>query len=333
MIDKGKPGTCKGLVSQCPSISRRVEPFWQNNDVASLIAAKLVTQDLERPVRRSITTSEPTYTAADLMKAYEAYDTSNFNEALRVVAPMADADIVDAQILLADMFFHGTGVAKDSSRALIWFSKAANLGSADAQNAVGYLFAKGLGTGKDPKSAVRWFSVAAAAGNPIAKYNLGVAYAGGIGCEKDQQKAAELLSHTTSIGADGKDFVLPDAKLRGRYHAVPRELARTDRMVILPAGWRPDRYFAVTGYDTYADRLMERIRRRIRLDLEAPNAMVASFEISPDGSIRKLSVLRSTTDKAKDDLVITRIESAGPFRPLPVGSAGPVLVQLRVGGR
>jgi hypothetical protein len=83
----------------------------------------------------------------------------------------------------------GIGVTKDLPEAVIWYSKAANAGSADAMVRLGHIYSNGEGLATDKTAAVSWYRKAAAAGNVTAMTNFGYHLQSGIGVTKNLPEA------------------------------------------------------------------------------------------------------------------------------------------------
>jgi TPR repeat protein len=97
--------------------------------------------------------------------AYEAYESGNYTQAIKLFKPLA---------LKGDM---------------------------SAQQNMGYLYASGLGSTQDYAEAVKWYQLAAAQGHPKAQYNLGIAYTNGQGIAQDYIKA-HMWFNLLSINGD-----------------------------------------------------------------------------------------------------------------------------------
>ncbi len=101
-----------------------------------------------------------------LTAAVPVFAQSDF-EALKARAEAGDAD---AQALLGNLYFDGTGIPQNYEEAFKWYSLAAKDGwSNGAQFRLGYLFYNGLGISKNLVKAYAWFSVAAAQGDATAE--------------------------------------------------------------------------------------------------------------------------------------------------------------------
>jgi TPR repeat protein len=67
------------------------------------------------------------------------------------------------------MYYKGWGTPQDYAQALIWFSKAAQQGSATAQSNLGYIYLQGLGVAPDRVQARTWLMKASDQGNENAR--------------------------------------------------------------------------------------------------------------------------------------------------------------------
>ena len=73
----------------------------------------------------------------------------------------AQAGDAKAQFDLAQAYWEGTGVAKDSTKGLDWLRKSASQGYAGAEVTLGILYQNGVQVPKDPHEAAKWFRKAA----------------------------------------------------------------------------------------------------------------------------------------------------------------------------
>lgn len=97
------------------------------------------------------------------------YEAEQFEEALSLLLPLAEADDVRAQEIVADMYFFGQGTEPNSLEGLRWSRRAAALGSGEAENDLGVAYALGDQVEQDDAEALRWFLKAAAHGNAKAQ--------------------------------------------------------------------------------------------------------------------------------------------------------------------
>ena len=69
------------------------------------------------------------------------------------------------------MYRYGRGVPQDHAKAVEWYRRAAERGTATAQDNLGVMYAKGLGVPQDYGRAHMWFNLAAANGSTNALEN------------------------------------------------------------------------------------------------------------------------------------------------------------------
>jgi hypothetical protein len=102
----------------------------------------------------------------------------------------ADKGDAEAQFQLGQRFAAGKDVAKDETKALQWFLKAAAQDHGKAQVSLGSIYAHGFGVPQDWAESIKWYRRAALQGDRIAQHNLGLDYNHGHGVERDFVKAA-----------------------------------------------------------------------------------------------------------------------------------------------
>ncbi|HTU33693.1 MAG TPA: tetratricopeptide repeat protein [Candidatus Acidoferrum sp.] len=95
------------------------------------------------------------------------------------------------QFYLGLAYYQGIGVSgRDCARAVGWWQRAAEHGSAQAQNNLGRAHEYGEGVEVDLDKAVYWYQRATTQNHPTAQYNLGVMYELGRGVAQDFRRAA-----------------------------------------------------------------------------------------------------------------------------------------------
>ena len=129
-----------------------------------------------------------------------------------VTMSLAQRGNPEYQFNLGEMYYNGISVAKDETKAVKWFRKAADQGNASAQYNLGMMYEDGKGVAKDETIAVEWYTKSAEQGNTSAQYNLGVMYEEGKGVKKDETKAAEWFRKVSEQGYV-KDEPEPDPKV------------------------------------------------------------------------------------------------------------------------
>jgi hypothetical protein len=121
--------------------------------------------------------------------AKKAFESGDYETAIKILQPLAGQGNAGAQNNLGDMYFYGQGVMHDYAEAAKWFRKAAGQGDAKAQNRLGDRYYFGQGVACDYAEAVKWFRKAAEQGNAEACCNLGFMYSSGRGVPLDDAEA------------------------------------------------------------------------------------------------------------------------------------------------
>jgi TPR repeat protein len=75
-------------------------------------------------------------------------------------------------------------------QAMVWYRKAAALGSTEAEFRIGFLFETGRGVARDDKLAADWYRKAAIGGDATAQFNLALDYTHGRGVPQDYVESA-----------------------------------------------------------------------------------------------------------------------------------------------
>ncbi|RHZ79855.1 hypothetical protein Glove_140g71 [Diversispora epigaea] len=91
-------------------------------------------------------------------------------------------------ISLADMYFDGIGVEKDTKKAFQIYNKLAFKGSLMSLNTVAYCYDDGLGVEKNEEKAFELYLKSAEKGNIPAQSNVSLCYEYGTGITKDEVK-------------------------------------------------------------------------------------------------------------------------------------------------
>jgi hypothetical protein len=93
----------------------------------------------------------------------------DLTEGRSFIARAAAADLIDAQVALAEMMLKGAGGDREPEGAIALFERAAASGHRGAMFAAGVVRAGGYGVPPDPAAARHWFRVAAAQGHGRAR--------------------------------------------------------------------------------------------------------------------------------------------------------------------
>ncbi len=126
----------------------------------------------------------------------------------------AEAGVPEAQDTLALMYLRGMGVEQDATQAVYWLQQAADQAYGPAEVALGLRYLNGEGVDKDVDVALQWFHTAADQGLPEAQYQLGLMYATGNGVEQDYAQAVAW----TQLAAD-QGFLAAHYNLGVAYEA------------------------------------------------------------------------------------------------------------------
>lgn len=124
-----------------------------------------------------------------------------------------------AQFALGQMYYEGSGVARDPVEAARWFQRAADQGNANAQHVLGEMYDKGLGVKEDPAQALFWFAAAAEQNNVIAMFRLATLYGQGRGTTQDFVQARKWFDRAGQYGHANALFnlgVMAERGLAGR---------------------------------------------------------------------------------------------------------------------
>ena len=127
--------------------------------------------------------------AGQFEDALQAASRGQFETAIRLWLPLAEAGNVSAQNNLGYMFSRGEGVPRDDVIAVKWWRLAAANGLADAQNNLGICYGDGRGVPQDYVEAVKWFRMAAEQGYAMAQSNMGARYGIGEGVNQDWEQS------------------------------------------------------------------------------------------------------------------------------------------------
>ncbi len=81
----------------------------------------------------------------------------------------AKGGVPSAQFKLANAYFAGVGLPRDSAQAQFWYGRAAEQGLPQAQHALGIMLMGGVNGTADPVQGYKWLLLAEKAGNPDAR--------------------------------------------------------------------------------------------------------------------------------------------------------------------
>ena len=119
----------------------------------------------------------------------------------------------------ARALLRGEGVKKDNAKAFQLMQSAADLGHADAMGGLGYFYSQGIIAPKDPEKALEWFRKGAEKGSAKSQYNFGTSLMKAHEQQPDEKQAAEAIEWVRKA-AEQK---LPEANLTYGIYAYMGE--------------------------------------------------------------------------------------------------------------
>lgn len=210
--------TAKAFAS---SIRHRNRKYWVGlAAVAALAAAGFFLFDRKNPPP-----AVKPAAAQETKSARGRYETES-DYFKRMLALAKDGD-VEAQVNVAEAFFHGRGTATNRQAAVAWYERAALAGNASAQSSLGLCLLRGWGCEKDCERAVVWYGRAAAQGDLAAMSDLAFCHMQGWGVDKDESKGFEWAMKAASCGHPPAQTLVGECYLDGRGVAVDTERAET----------------------------------------------------------------------------------------------------------
>ncbi len=147
--------------------------------------------------------------------ALDAYRLGQFDLAFAMWMERAEEDDPDAAAWIGSCYANGDGVDVDDSKALRWYTVAAELGNPMAQANVGAFHYMGRGVDKSTDKAIEWLSRAADGGDLNGLFNLAQLYQQGAGGEPDLAAAADLYRKAAEVGHYPSQSRLGDMCARG----------------------------------------------------------------------------------------------------------------------
>ncbi len=142
----------------------------------------------------------------DFAKGFYAYSEGDYETALAVWQPLAEAGEADSQFGMGLLNANGWGVPLDDAAALKWYELAAGQGHAEAQYNIGVMYQNGWGVDQDDAKAFAWHEKAAENGFPAAQRSLGNMYANGLGTDVDHTRAYMWLEIAATLGDSDANF-------------------------------------------------------------------------------------------------------------------------------
>jgi len=170
-----------------------------------------------------------------------ALEDHRFEEALRILNPLAEKNYPRALEALARLYASGQGTIRDEQKAAELYERAAERGSSAAQYALGTLYADGRGVQKDSRQAIAWYQKAAEQSVPEAASSLAYIYENGAGVPADIEQAIEwyyragVAYRKAGRREDAIAVVTHLESLAAKYPAVLSAITRLRALAGLPA--------------------------------------------------------------------------------------------------
>lgn len=185
------------------TVSAQAAELWTEIYNERLVAAKQGSAEAQFEVGAMLENGRGVTADRDQAKKwYQKAADQNYSRAVQAVARMkdnlrrlnmaekqAEADDVEAQYKLGNMYLTGTGTPVDLKQSEQWLTRAAKKGHTKAQFKLAHLHYVELAEDGDLSAAFDWFNKAAESNYPPAYYYLGDMYATGSSVTRDYYKA------------------------------------------------------------------------------------------------------------------------------------------------
>ena len=195
-----------------------------------------------------------------------------FDEALKIIIPLAEGGDARAQSNLSTIFDRGFGVEPDPEKAHEWAQLAAQQGFVPAMYNLAVMYGQGRGVEQNQQEAVRWLTQAAEQEYAPAMYYLGILYTAGEGVEKDDAAAFSWYSAAARKGVGRAQFQLVEAYAGGIGTEVDAVLSYMWAWISAENGVQP----AIDNLQDFANLLPPEVvaeaERRARICLESDYA-------------------------------------------------------------
>lgn len=149
--------------------------------------------------------AHPPAVAGPLEDGLAAYNSRDWESAVRLLLPLAVSGNAQAQEKIGRLYDRGKGLPKDYAEAERWYRRAAEKGDAPAQSRLAFMYRSGKAGSKSigPENyaeALNWYRKAAEQGNALAQVGLGYMSWGGQGTEVDHVAAATWFRKAAEQG-------------------------------------------------------------------------------------------------------------------------------------
>lgn len=141
-----------------------------------------------------------------LQDGLDAYDVGDYETALAVCTPFAEAGDKDGQFCIGRLYANGFGVPMDDAQAHKWYGLAAGQGHSEAQFNLAVMHANGWGVPMDDAAAADWYRQSAEGGFTQAQTALAALCHSGRGVEQDFVEAYMWFAVAAGLGDLSAEF-------------------------------------------------------------------------------------------------------------------------------
>lgn len=136
----------------------------------------------------------------EIAKATAANKSKDYATSMAIYRRLADQGSAHAPAMMGLLYFAGSGVPRDHTRACDYFAVSEQKGDPIGTELLADCFFKGEGRTQDYSQSAILYTKASALGFPMADCALGNQYLRGLGVEKDEAKAAALCRKSAERG-------------------------------------------------------------------------------------------------------------------------------------
>ena len=136
------------------------------------------------------------------------YSHKDYEKALKYYRKSAEQGSAKGQAALGWMYYEGKGVSQSDTEAVKWWRKAAEQGDNISQSMLGWMYYAGKGVSQSDIEAVKWCRKAAEQGNANAQYNLGIMYYAGKGVSQSDTEAVKWYKKAAEQGLSNAQYNL-----------------------------------------------------------------------------------------------------------------------------
>lgn len=212
--------------------------------------------------------------------ALAAYQNGDFDRALELLVPLGEAEHMEAQDILSDMYVFGEGVPIDYVAALGWSRRSAALGSAEGENGVGTSYSLGQGVTQDKAEALKWYFKAPSHGNGKALASLARRFLYGEDVKKDEPLGLKYLQAAADNGRAAAQMVLAVFTRDGSFGiAADPEKARLLFARAAETRCAPAQVHLASMYELGIGGPRDRVRAMMWISLAASRGCIRALEI------------------------------------------------------